>query len=573
MQYGYFDDAAGEYIITNPKTPVKWINYIGTLAFGGFVDHTGGALLCKGDPSYNRITRYIAQMPSSEFKGETLYVRFARDKGYRVFSPFFVPTLDKQDKFECRVGLGYTRIVSECCGVKTDATIFVPPDAGVELRSIVITNQSSEVMSIDVIPVVEYSHFDALKQFTNADWVPQTMQSRCVDGGGGRKMLIQYAFMKRDSAVNYFTSNASVSSFETSRPLFLGDNEYGRWGNPLSLEKPEFSNYEAFRGDNIGALMHHCPALKPGQSARIIVQLGQETDIETAKQVSAHYLDFANVDDALTRLKQFWDSYLSRLHVSTPDKNMDRMLNIHNPRQCFITFNWSRYLSLYQLGYGNRELGFRDSSQDVMGVLDRVADRGRSLIVKLLQVQKKNGSAMHQFNPLTMKGSEGDSLERPDMPHYYSDDHLWAVLAVSAYIKETGNIAFLHETIPYYEKDKAGKPVEHGTVLDHLQRAIEFTRGDRGAHGLPLLGFADWNDTVNLKTGAESLFTACLYGKALLEMIECARNLNDAAAVALYGEYYEEIKKDFNDHAWDGRWYVRYFDHDGTPLGSHRNQH
>ncbi len=75
MKYGYFDDANREYVITNPKTPVKWINYVGTLQFGGFLDHTGGSQLCKGDPALNRITKYIPQLPRSDFKGETAYVR------------------------------------------------------------------------------------------------------------------------------------------------------------------------------------------------------------------------------------------------------------------------------------------------------------------------------------------------------------------------------------------------------------------------------------------------------------------------------------------------------------------
>src|SRR5512147_2291060 len=137
MKYGYFDDPNREYIITNPRTPAKWINYIGTLQFGGFVDHTGGALICKNDPTFNRITKYIQQMPSSDFKGETLYLRIANRAerraepeveagSYKVFSPFFVPTLDSYDKYECRVGLGYTRILSEFYGIRTEVTIFVP---------------------------------------------------------------------------------------------------------------------------------------------------------------------------------------------------------------------------------------------------------------------------------------------------------------------------------------------------------------------------------------------------------------------------------------------------------------
>jgi len=175
MPYGFFDDEQREYVITDPRTPVKWINYIGTLAFGGFVDHTGGALLCKGDPALNRLTKYIPQMPASDFKGTTLYLRIKRAKGYRIFSPFFVPTLDPYDRFECHVGLGYSRLVTEFYGLRTEATIFVPAGENLEIRDIRITNLGRQLLEVDAVPVVEYTHPDALKQLTNADWVPQTM--------------------------------------------------------------------------------------------------------------------------------------------------------------------------------------------------------------------------------------------------------------------------------------------------------------------------------------------------------------------------------------------------------------
>jgi len=244
MKYGDFKDEAREYVITNPKTPVKWINYIGDLTFGGFVDHTGGALVCKGDPSLNRITKYIQQMPSSDFKGETLYIRIRKDGAYRVFSPFFVPTLDKYDRFECSVGLGYNKIVSEFYGVRTECAIFIPQNAQVEIRDIRVKNISKAPIEIDVIPVLEYTHFDAVKQFTNADWVPQTMQSRSFINGDGVRTLVQYAFMNRDTKINYFTSNAPSSSFETDRRVFLGDNEYGTWAAPKALQNDELGNNE-----------------------------------------------------------------------------------------------------------------------------------------------------------------------------------------------------------------------------------------------------------------------------------------------------------------------------------------
>ncbi|HLO17106.1 MAG TPA: glycosyl hydrolase family 65 protein [Anaerolineales bacterium] len=572
MNYGYFDDPNREYVITNPRTPTKWINYIGTLQFGGFVDHTGGALICKNDPTFNRLTKYIQQMPSSDFKGETLYLRIKQNSSYKVFSPFFVPTLDPYDKYECRVGLGYTRILSEFYGIRAEVTIFVPINAAVEIRAIKITNISDEPIEVDTIPVLEYTHPDALKQFTNADWIPQTMISKVVQDGDCT-VLIQYPFMYRDIKVNYFTSNLPVSSFETDRKKFLGDNEYGTWANPVSLQNEELSNTEALRGDSIAALMHHLGVLQPGETKHLITQLGQEANLEEAKQSIETYRDSKSIEAALLEMKNFWDEYLSTLQVETPDPAMNAILNVHNPHQCFITRQWSRYLSYYQLGLGARGIGIRDSSQDILGVMANITNNAKEFLKTLLSFQKQNGSAMHHFNPLTMEGSIGDAAEMEDRPHYYSDDHLWSVLGVTAYIKETGDVAFLDEMISFYEKDKEGNPIQIASVLDHIKRALTYTRNDLGKHGLPLLGFADWNDTINLATGAESLFSAHLYGCALNEFIALLDYLGKPEEADEWRKAYAEMKSCVEEHAWDGEWYVMYFDHDGTPVGSHKNQY
>lgn len=573
MNYGYFDDKNREYVITNPKTPVKWINYVGTLAFGGFIDHTGGSLICKGDPATNRIVKYIPQLPASDFKGETAYLRIRTDRRYTTFSPYFVPTLGAYDLYECHVGLLYTRILSEFNGIRTDVTIFVPRCSQQLIRRYIFTNLNDKPVHLDFIPVVEYTHPDALKQFTNADWIPQTMQSRLAHEKDGLKIIIQYPFMFKNCRVNYFTSNHPVSSFETDRRKFLGDNEYGTWADPISLKQPELDNNEAHRGDNICALLHHLGTLKSGESRSVVTLLGQAAGPEEALPEIIRYRQTDHVEKAIEDLASFWDELLRRLQVHTPDPAMNSMLNIHNPRQCYITKNWSRYLSLYQLGLGaDRGIGFRDSAQDVMGILGMIPDEGRELIRKLLHIQKRNGSAMHQFNPATLEASAGDSEHEKDRPHYYGDDHLWIILAVSAYLKETGDMDFLNDPVPFYDKDENRMPQETATVLEHLRRALDFTHSNTGCHGLPLLGFADWNDSINLPEGAESLFIAHLYGKALQEMIELMEALDDPTRAALYRVHYDEMKERVNACAWDGAWYVRYFDREGNPLGSQRNQ-
>ena len=571
MKYGYFDDKKREYVITNPKTPVKWTNYVGTLSFGGIVDQTGGSLICKGDPALNRIVKYIPQLPSSDFKGETLYIRFKDSNGkYKVFSPFFVPTLDDYDLYECHVGLSYQKIVSEFYGIRTEVTIFVPTSENKVIRKIEVKNISGKDLEIDVIPIVEFTHFDALKQYTNADWCPQTMTMKAEKNSDGTVLLRQYAFMKKEYENNFFTSNYPVDSFQTDRKLFLGDNEYGTWKNPLELQNESLSNFESLRGDNIAALLHKLGTVKSDETKTIVTQLGQDEPGLVTKNAEK-YKDVSNVDKAFNELSEFWDNYLSKAEFNTPDAAFNSMVNIHNPRQCHTTYNWSRYLSLYQLGLGARGIGFRDSSQDVMGVLAEMPEKGKELIKKLISVKKEDGSAMHQFFPLTMEANEGDSREEPHLKDFYGDDHLWIVQSVIEYIKETGDYDFLKEEIPFYEKKVPIEKRKKGTVLEHLKRSLEFTKNNCGQHGLPMLGYADWNDTVNLPGDAESIFNANLYGKALNEMADVLEYLGDSATAEKYRADHAYMKEVVNQHCWDGDWYIRYFEDNGNAIGSKAN--
>lgn len=570
--YGYFDDDAREYVITDPQTPVKWINYIGSLAFGGFIDQTGGMLICRGDPAFNRMTKYLTQDPPSEFRGTTLYLRVPKaNGGYVVVSPFYVPTLMPLDRYECHVGLGYTTFITEIHQIRTQVRVFVPLGEDVVIQQVTVQNLAETEQTVDLVPVVEYTHPDALKQLNNADWVPQTMGSYLDKEPGGMKVLSQSPFMLKDIRRNFFTANLPVSSFDTDRQAFLGEHGYGTWASPLSLQKDELGNSLALRGDNIAALMIHLGKLAPGESRTAILLLGQTEDISASLPAIRRMRKKEPVERAFSDLQGYWDEILSVARVDTPDPDMNRMLNIHNPRQCTITMNWSRYLSLYQLGFGARGIGFRDSSQDVIGALLGSPAASKDLLRKLLHVQKQDGSAMHQFNPLTMIATTGEAGAEEGSPDYYSDDHLWSVLAVSEYLKETGDFDFLGEQIPFYEKDQAGSPVEAGSVWEHLKRALAFTREDTGGHGLPLLGFADWNDTVNLPKGAESLFTAHLYGWALREMIALCQYRGKKKLARRYRADYDAMRELVNQAGWDGDWYVRYFDQRGEPVGSHRN--
>lgn len=563
--YGYFDNDAREFVITDPRTPTKWVNYIGSLEFGGIVDQTGGALLCAGDPGLNRITKYIPQLPASDFRGTTLYLRIRGNHGFEVLTPFFTPGLEMPDEYRCHVGLGYQRIVTVMKGIRVEVTIFVPHGEPVEVRDIQVTNERATSVEVDVIPVVEYSHFDALKQLANADWVPQTMMSEAEATLDGRTLLYQYPFMRKNGEPNFFSASRAVDSFETDRHRFLGSNDYGTWASPESLQEESLSNYEARRGDNIGALLISLGRLETGATEQVSTFLGQ-SDREKIASLTEKYSQHDAVLQALAEMSEFWENYLSVFQCQTPDADFDAMVNVHNPRQCLMTMNWSRYLSLYQLGIGTRGLGMRDSSQDVLGGMSGAPETAKELMRKLLSIQLEDGSAMHQFYPATMHADHGDAEEENTDKKIYGDDHLWIVASLIGYLKETGDEDFLKEEISFY-----GESSSSATVLEHLKRSLAYSKSHTGAHGLPLLGFADWNDCVNLAGKSESMFNACLYGYALLEMIELCDHLGLEAEARQYREDHAAMAQTVNQ-CWDGDWYIRYYREDGSPIGSKSNE-
>ncbi|HAP42689.1 MAG TPA: glycosyl transferase [Spirochaetaceae bacterium] len=579
MNYGWFDSEASEFVITTPRTPAPWINYVGTLSFGGFVDQTGGVLLCKGDPALNRITHYPPNATKGAFKGETLYLRIHdRSGAMSLACPYSVPSMMALDEYQCRVGPGYSRFVSRFGGLRFEALVFVPKDGQVLIRATSVRNESNRCLRIDAVPVVAYSHFDASKHLTNADWVPQTMMSevllptvRSVTGmkhsGSEPGVLWQFPFVRSNGPVNFYSSSVPFDSFETRRDQFLGDGGYGSWEKPFALLADSLPNGLARRGDNIGALLLRSSWLEPGMCFNFSTFLGQAETREAGLGLLRQYRQPGAEKAAVAELIHDDSRRRGYFSIKAPDKDFENLINVLAPRQCRVTRIWSRYLSIYQTGYGSRGIGFRDSCQDLLAYMAQDSVDAAEFLILLLSFQRSDGSAWHQFNPLSLEASSGDAAEMPDRPQYYGDDHLWAVIAACAYLRETGDLALLERIVPY--RDQADALTGSGSVAQHLERALLFSEKQVGRHGLPLAGFADWNDTINLAGGAESCFCACLYGYAVLELAAAYQAAGQAESATELRLRHEHMKRLFSDAAWDGRWYAAYFTVDGVALGSH----
>ncbi len=553
MKYGYFNEENREYVVTNPYTPTPWINYLGGGGYGGIVSHTGGGYSFDGDPRHKRVLRYRYNSIPEDQPGRYLYIRDNSDGQY--WSATWQPVQSDYDDYKCRHGLGYTTIEQEKNGVKSEITYFVPEGESMEIWLVKIKNTSNVKKDLSLFTYAEFSFFDAVKDQQNVDWAQQIQQGDFEDN-----TIFWNAFMKTWEYI-YMTSNIPVDTFETSRDKFIG--KYRDLANPIAVEKGFCENYEANRGNGAGVLNHNV-TLEPGEETEIIYSLGTTPEKEDLKKTIKEYLTPEKVRIEFEKLNKHWADFLSNCQVETPDQDMNLMLNTWNPYQCRTTFNWSRFISLYQLGI-NRGMGFRDSAQDVLGVIHAIPEESKELIIKLLKCQHEEGNAYHLFYPLTAEGTVGEAGEDGGVD-WYSDDHLWIILSVAAYLKETGDFDFLDEVIPYSKRTK-----KEGTVLEHLCKAVEFTENHKGEHGFPLAGFADWNDTVNLDRGkgtAESVWTGMLYSYALKEFLALLDYMGDEDNYTKYDKYYQEQVRAINEKGWDGAWYLRAFDDDGKPLGS-----
>jgi cellobiose phosphorylase len=198
-------------------------------------------------------------------------------------------------------------------------------------------------------------------------------------------------------------------------------------------------------------------------------------------------------------------------------------------------------------------MGFRDSNQDVLSVIHSVPGKVRKLITDLAGNMFKDGTAYHQFFRLT---GEGDGKG-------YSDDPLWIILSTTAYVKETGDFAFLKQKVKWADGGS-------DTMYEHLRRPLDYTYRNVGAHRIPCMGFADWNDTLHIngpKPG-ESVWVAQFFVKCARDFVELAEVMGRKADSKKYGRMADDMAARTNKTCWDGAWYAMAFDGWGTMLGS-----
>ncbi len=602
MRFGFFDDESREYVITRPDTPLPWINYLGTDSYFGLISNTAGGYSFYKDARLRRLTRYRYNNCPLDMGGRYIYIRDTENGNY--WSPSWMPTRSNLDTYECRHGLGYSIIKSSNHGVATQARYFVPLNANLEVWDVTLTNDRTGNVSLNLFTAVEFALWDALDDSTNFQRNFNTGEVEVPELGlnGGDAALHSTIYHKteyreRRNHFAYFACSEPLVGFDTQREAFLGP--YRGWDQPMVVESGQSKQSVAHGWQPIGS--HHLKIhLQPGEVKRVIFLLGYHENPTDQKfdppgsntinkssvtPIIREFLSPARIDTALQELKEYWKELLNKFNVKTPDVDTNRMVNIWNAYQCMITFNMSRSASYFESGIG-RGMGFRDSTQDLLGFVHMIPDRARERLLDLAATQLANGGAFHQYQPLTKRGNN-------DVGSDFNDDPHWLVLATAAYVKETGDLSILDEPVPYENQSGTEMP-----LFEHLQRAVRYTLDRLGPHNLPLIGRADWNDCLNLncfsdtpgqsfqtttnqdgKT-AESVMIAGLFILSCQEMVELAslytpRSANrsfDVYTTSFYSEKIALMENVVWEAGWDGAWFRRAYDANGAPIGSNENE-
>lgn len=579
--YGHFDDTQREYVITRPDTPLPWLNYLGQDDFFGLCTNCGGGYTFYRDAKLRRLTRYRYNEIPYDNNGRYLYVK----DGDSVWCPTWKPVRTELDRYECRHGLGYTRITGEKDGVEVEMLFFIPNGETVELWKTTVRNKSGKKKDLQLFSFIEFCSYEAQNDATNYQ---RTYSIGEVEVEGG---VIYHTteFRERRDHYTIFGCTGPVSGFDTSRDAFIG--VHNGLQDPRAVFAGQSGNSIAHGWNPIGS--HGLAlSLEPDAQEDFTFILGYidhgKEDKFTAPRVinkslgralMEKYRDPRAVDAAFAAVGARWNELLGVMQVETPSAELNRMGNIWNQVQCMTTFNLSRSASLFETGIG-RGMGYRDSNQDLLGFVHLVPEKARQRLLDIAATQMASGLCFHQYQPLTKKGNA-------DIGGGFMDDHLWLLLSTCAYIKETGDTEILQENIGYADQPDNEK---RGTLLDHLELSIRYCLENRGPHGLPLIGHADWNDCLNLNCFssepnesfqlaahgkddrvAESLMIAGLFLHASDLLAELYDFLDQTADAARIRDGHAAIKRAVDTHGWDGSWFLRAYDALGNPVGSQQN--
>lgn len=579
-RYGHFDDEHREYVITDPKTPWPWINYLGNEDFFSLISNTAGGYSFYKDAKFRRLTRYRYNSVPMDNGGRYFYLK----DGDTIWNPGWKPCKTPLDFYECRHGMNYTRITGRKNAVEASVLFFVPLHTWGEVQKLTLQNLGTETKTLKLFSFQEWCLWNAATDMENFQRNFSTGEVEVE----GSVIYHKTEYRERRNHHAFYSVNASIDGYDTDRETFVG--LYNEFAEPEAVVEGRARNSFAHGWSPIAS--HYIEVtLAPGESRDFVFLLGyvenapeekfagkQTINKEKALRMIADFDTTAKVDRAFDELKTYWDSLLSVFTLKSGNAKLDRMVNIWNQYQCMITFCMSRSASFFESGIG-RGMGFRDSNQDLVGFVHQIPERARARIIDIASTQFPDGGCYHQYQPLSKRGNN-------DIGGGFNDDPCWLIFGTVAYIKETGDFSILDEMVPF-----DNQPGSEVTLFEHLKVSMNHVLNNLGPHGLPLIGRADWNDCLNLNcfswdpnesfqttenksegSKAESLMIAGLFVVTGKDYVELCRHLGKHEEAERMAQAVSDMEEAVKKHGWDGNWFLRAYDFFGNKIGSHENE-
>lgn len=569
MKYGFFDNENKEYVIDRPDVPVSWTNYLGIKDLCTVISHNAGGYSFYKSTEHHRITRFRPNAIPMDRPGHYVYIRDDETGEYWTLSWQPVGKDFTKAKYTCRHGLSYSKFQCNYNEIESEQLLFIPLDDDVELWDVKIKNNSSRFRKLSVFTYVEFS-------FHHVEIDNQNFQmSLYASGSNFKDGIIEYDFFYEPWTYHFFASSENPDSYDCIRDKFIGN--YRTESNPISVEKGECFNSTELGGNHCASL-HKKITLNPGEENRIIFMLGVGSREEKGRAIKSKYSDLSVVDSEFKKLQKFWDTKISKFQCKTPNEGLNTMINIWTLYQAEVCVIWSRFASFIETG-GRVGLGYRDTSQDIMGVVHTNPEKTKQRILELLQGHTSYGYGLHLFDPEVFKPKE-DKLPGVKLPTVVptknpkdivhgmedvcSDDAIWLVASICEWIVESGNLEFFDHVVPYANGGE-------GTVYEHLTKILDFSAKYVGSNGICQGLRADWNDCLNLG-GGESSMVSFMHYWAINIFIESAKMLNRNEDVKKYIEIAEKVKQSCEEELWDGNWYLRGFTKTGKKIGTNETE-
>jgi N,N'-diacetylchitobiose phosphorylase len=469
--------------------------------------------------------------------------------------------------YKCRHGLSYTRYECDYSEIEATQTLVVPMDEDVELWDVTLKNTGDKVRNISLFSYCEFSFHHIMIDNQNFQMSLYCAGSSYEDG------IIEHDLFYEEFGYQYFTSSIKADSYDCLRDTFIG--KYRTEDNPIAVESGKCSNSSELGNNHCGSLQNNI-TIQPGESIRVVYMLG-EGNRHVGKRIREKYSELGNVDQVYVDLKNYWENKCNKMQIQTPNEGMNTLINTWTLYQAEINVMFSRFASFIEVG-GRTGLGYRDTAQDAMTVLHSNPEKCKERLEQLLQGLVSEGYGLHLFQPEWFdKKKKKKPFNSPtviptknteDIVHGLedacSDDALWLVSSIVEYIKETGDVKFLDKVIGYADK-------KEGTVYEHMQKILDFSTRQVGAHGVCKGLRADWNDCLNLG-GGESAMVSFLHVWALENFISLTNYIGKSEDSKKYKEIQNRVIEICDKELWDQDWYVRGITKNGKKIGTSQDK-